>query len=385
MPEVPLHHLFIFVFNMRKNIYYYLQIYLFLIVISSSVFGYLKGVNSRFTLTENRSLAQKPILKIQNLKTFPKLYSDFFNDHFGFRPLLVQLGNIIQVKLFKSSPNNLVTIGKDDWFFYNSEDTYLDSLHAHPFTDDELLKVKTNLVNAKEHWATQGAKFVFLIAPKAQTVYPELLPSYLKSSNGLSQREQIKKYLQGSNISIIDPTESLTLAKSLGQVYYKYDTHWNQLGAWVVYQQLLKSLSTDFPSLQPTPLEDFTVSYADNPRKDLAVLVGGETFLHEEEPMLKLKSGEKALDIVSPCPNLYFQCPKIVKAIQGQGTPKALFLRDSFLTNVIPFLSEHFSESTYLWGIAPYSLQDFESTRPDVVIYELTERDLWRLLTPVFE
>src|SRR3989344_5770402 len=330
---------------MRKNIYYYLQIYLFLIVISSSVFGYLKGVNSRFTLTENRSLAQKPILKIQNLKTFPKLYSDFFNDHFGFRPLLVQLGNIIQVKLFKSSPNNLVTIGKNDWFFYNSEDTYLDSLHAHPFTDDELLKVKTNLVNAKEHWATQGAKFVFLIAP----------------------------------------TESLTLAKSLGQVYYKYDTHWNQLGAWVVYQQLLKSLSTDFPSLQPTPLEDFTVSYADNPRKDLAVLVGGETFLHEEEPMLKLKSGEKALDIVSPCPNLYFQCPKIVKAIQGQGTPKALFLRDSFLTNVIPFLSEHFSESTYLWGIAPYSLQDFESTRPDVVIYELTERDLWRLLTPVFE
>lgn len=363
----------------------FLLVSLFLLIILTPAVGFFYGVNSHFNLAENRNLAPEPAFRFKDLKTFTKQYGDFFNDHFGYRPLLVQLGNFLQVKLFRSSPNNLVVIGQDDWLFYNSEDTYLDSLHAHLFSDSELAQIKSNLLKAKESSAGQGAEFAFIIAPKAQTIYPEYLPDYLKANEGQSQRQQIEDYLQGSEISIIDPTEDLRKDKNLGQLYYKYDTHWNELGAWVVYQKILTTLSSNFPKLAGYPLENHVRSFQDNPRKDLAILVGGESFLDEQEPTLQLKSGEEAKDIISPCPNPYFQCPKVVKAVDDESRPKILVLRDSFMTNVIPFLSEHFKESTYLWGIAPYSQKDIDTIKPDIVLYELTERDLWRLLTPVLE
>ena len=62
---------------------------------------------------------------------------------------------------------------------------------------------------------------------------------------------------------------------------------------------------------------------------------------------------------------------------EDPGLPRALVFRDSFLTAVIPFLSENFQYSKYYWNNWDADTPIAEmiaSVRPDIVIEEVVER-----------
>jgi alginate O-acetyltransferase complex protein AlgJ len=69
----------------------------------------------------------------------------------------------------------------------------------------------------------------------------------------------------------------------------------------------------------------------------------------------------------------------LITEIPGSTLPKAVIIRDSFASALVPFLSEHFSRAVYIWQ------KDFDATainqeRPDVVIHEIVGRHLYTFI-----
>ena len=70
---------------------------------------------------------------------------------------------------------------------------------------------------------------------------------------------------------------------------------------------------------------------------------------------------------------------RLVTEIPGSTLPRAVIFRDSFVSPLAPFLSEHFSRAVYLWQ------NDFDANvvleeHPDVVIQEIVGRHLYGFL-----
>ena len=67
---------------------------------------------------------------------------------------------------------------------------------------------------------------------------------------------------------------------------------------------------------------------------------------------------------------------RLVTEIDDASLPRAVIFRDSFVSPLVPFVSEHFSRAVYLWQ------NDFDANavlieHPDVVIQEIVGRHLY--------
>lgn len=329
-----------------------LFILIFLLVISLPLLGRLININQKFQIEENRNL------------------TDSFDDQFGFRPILVKASSEVKLNLFRSSTNDLVALGKDGWLFYRSDDTFLDDIGANNFSPSELAAIRKNLQQTKDYLTGRGIKSYFLIAPKPQDVYAEYLPDYYHPGN--TRLKQLQN-------QFINPTNTLRNSKNLGQLYYKYDTHWNYLGAYVAYRELMKQMR-----ITPLGPEDFNLTYQPSQHKDLAILLGVSDFLSESEPILTPKKPESHQ--TSPlCSNIYAQCLEVTTKANIPKTNRVLVYRDSFGTFLIPYISETFSDVHYIWRLPPHPTDVIEQEKPDIVIFEMTERDLSWLLNPLLK
>jgi hypothetical protein len=104
-----------------------------------------------------------------------------------------------------------------------------------------------------------GIKFYIVIAPTTYEMYPENLPLYiLRARKTLT--DKFCAELQNSNIPFIYLKEMLLENKTAGQLYRKYDPHWNELGAYFAYNAMANLMKKDFPEIPIYPLTDFELT-----------------------------------------------------------------------------------------------------------------------------
>jgi hypothetical protein len=70
---------------------------------------------------------------------------------------------------------------------------------------------------------------------------------------------------------------------------------------------------------------------------------------------------------------------RLVTEIPRSTLPRALVVRDSFASRLVPFLSEHFSRAVYLWQ-NDFIPDDVLKSKPDVVIQEIVGRHLYNFI-----
>lgn len=358
-------------------------IILFWLIILGPVIALGLGVGQILVLNENRNLASKP--KMGFYKNFPNQFTNYFNDNFPLRSLFIVADRWLRYRVFGVSPNQAITIGKENWLFYTPDIQYIDTVNAQAFSQEDLKEIKNNLEGISENFKKLGIKFYFMVAPNKQSIYPEYLPSYMKKVREDSRLDQLSEFLKGDEkIVFINPKEELLAAKNNGAVYLKYDTHWNEMGAFVAYQKLINRISQDFKNITPKILSDFSINEEVAPNNDLAIQMGVEGNFKEITPIFTDKSAEAKI-VLEDCPKIFISCPLMVREKSDYKLPKLLMYRDSFGVGLIPFISENFRRSYYLWKGTPYSTEIIKTEKPEIVIWELTERELWRLKDKVFE
>lgn len=202
--------------------------------------------NFDHTNYENRTLASKPIFMSTNINEYPKKYEEYFNDYLPFRNELVKLKNLNDIFMFKNIFSRRVLLGKYKWLFTkdaNLTEKYI-GIEEYNFTEKELEKAKNNLIYFRDELKKKNIDFIFMVCPDKPFIYFKYMPDYIKRKSIKSGTDIFVEYIKNnSDIKVVYPKEELLKYKDKYQLYYKYDTHWNNLGAYIGYSELMKSLN----------------------------------------------------------------------------------------------------------------------------------------------
>lgn len=336
------------------------------------------GLIKNFRSLEKRLLTEKPDFSFT--KKFARDFESYFDDNFGFRNRLVSWGGGIS-KLFKSSKNpDLVMFGEDNWLFYNRriEDPNMFESYTRTnlFTPDSLkLLVKTWEVR-KEKYEAADKKYLLAFWPNKHSIYPEKMSLTMKAQvkDTISRVDQLLGYMEkaGSKVKLTDVRRKLLEEKKENQVYYKADSHWNDYGAFLGYQDFFRQ-NHDILGVNPKSEADFDIKWTNYYAGELIQLLGvanrGE--FKDQRPELTLKNNKDQIQYL-PIEGY----PKLtVKTINEKAGNKlkALVFRDSFSRSLVQFFSLHFYEVTYIWGHKEYYVNKED---PDVIIDCFVEREL---------
>jgi hypothetical protein len=322
----------------------------------------------------------------QLFKSFNVLQRGYLEKTFGYRKLMVRLENILDIFLLHA-PNQYQTVikGKGDWLFLSQENNELNVLQDYRsvrlFSQSQLARW-VDVYRDRQSWlAARGIRYLVVVAPNKHTVYPEHLPSQFNKVSPVSRTDQLVAALEGAGIAVLDLRQTMDVVKRQALAYYRTDTHWTTFGAFAGYVQIMKSLGRWFPQFEPEIRGDFDIAIVPNLNGGLASMLALGDFFPESRVVFTPRFQRKALETAAPLPvPPYFQ-PTVVMDTHDPARPSAVVFRDSFAHELIPFLSEHFNKTTYLWPYpsTPREVRYFdkaliEKEKPAVVIDEFVER-----------
>ena len=190
--------------------------------------------------------------------------------------------------------------------------------------------------------------------------------------------DQLFTTLQDTGLAV-DVRPWLFEAKARERIYHQTDTHWNNRGALVAYQQIISAVRVRVPATPPAWTRDaFEPVDRVVEALDLAAMMGLKRVLRETDLALVPRRARRARVIEPAGAAPTAEEGRLVTEVEDPSLPRAVVFRDSFVSPLVPFLSEHFSRAVYLWQ------NDFDANavlaeRPDVVIQEIVGRHLVRL------
>lgn len=325
---------------------------------------------------ENRLLSSFPKFSWSACLQYPEALNAYIEEHYSFRNTFFFLNSLLHTKVLKASalPEKVI-LGKHHWFYYNELNTVNDFRRLTPIDTGEMMNVVRILHSRKQWLEKRHIHYYILVPPNKERIYPEFMPSAYYQVNGVGHNrlDFYKKILaQSSPVQIIDPTDSLYVAKLKKDVYYTTDTHWNLYGGFKGYQCLMTAILKDFPSLTMMREEDFEISDHFVEEGDLASMLALNSIYKRKEYSFTFKDSTKELghltssDIILRFDNQH---------ILDSANLKLLMFRDSYANYLIPFLNMHFKKSVYVWNYE-FMNQLIEEEKPDIVVFESLERFL---------
>jgi alginate O-acetyltransferase complex protein AlgJ len=372
-----------------KKLFNLLFMLFFLGFIYSSSLIMLWSDKSVWSEAEKRSLTLFPPLPENFLQAtvFFSSLDDYFDDHFGFRERYIQRYQFELNRLFnRAGSSSIVIKGLDGWHFLNQFGLLQDFLGRAQLSEKQLrtwLQVQDN----KNSWLqAHSIHYQYLAIPNKQSVYPQYLMENGLKLKGTTRFEQLLTYTDNQLPPYMINVHELLRPELYDKpLYYKNDSHWNKLSAYVVFQKIMSGITERFPD------ESFTTEFEFAPDE---TGIGGNT--GEGGDLVKILMQAK-LPETYPQTKRFKRCGpytplpyRLSNIVQGhgrnsfvrrcsKGNLRAVIFRDSFLVPVEPFLSENFREIVYLWK--EYDQQNLEEImtyfKPDIVIEAIAERHMF--------
>jgi len=302
-----------------------------------------------------------------------------FDNNFHKRKYLIENFNHLKLKI-GDRVFSQVLIGQDGWMEYTGGSNLDDFQNSCPITDESVHQIARNIQLCTENAQKQGRIFLVLVAPNKASIYPDKLPSEIRSLADKSRLEKIGDYLEQNNLpKIINPTSALKLAREDYQVYFQTDTHWNSIGAYVAYIEIIKTVSQYYPEIKAFPIKKFGFKRGNPIARDLADLIQAKYIV--EADLVPVFRDAFAYDTTLPDPFGF----RGFSSTSDKSAPSLMMFGDSFgFTYLNDFLKMHFSRSFYFHRDSSSKYlnnQIFDQFDPDIIIYQVVERNLQILET----
>jgi len=323
---------------------------------------------------------------VASAKAVGKALTDGWLDrNFPFRETLIRWHNYWSSSMFGTlSPNSPVLVGKDGWLFLARDHTIKvleEDRRGAPLTEAELERLVRDFTERQAWLARHGIKYLLVVAPNKDSIYPEFLPASHPKGSGPSRLDQVMEYMaRHTTLNVVDPRPALLAAKKHTRVFYATDSHWNADGAFLCYQLIIERLSKDFPALTPMDASQFFSEEYAFLGGDLAYMAGLADLVMENKRVLipKVPMSARGMSTGREKPG-YYQ-PAQASAVEGKNLPRAVFFHDSYFWDMLPFLGEHFSRAVYVWvrpgehGRSVFDKDLILEEKPDVVVEQIAER-----------
>ena len=342
------------------------------------VFLFLLGFPSVKLLAElpGTKLGTRPPLNL-TLGTLTK-WRQYLVENFGGRAQLIRMNAELRANVLGVTTNPKVLVGRSGWLYLADEYGVEDIRHQMPFSEQEL-RAWGDYLMGMDRWAKKrGIPFLLIFTLNKQTVYPEYLPGWVTKVGPASRLDQLKTYLkEHADITTIDPRETLSAGKH-EQLYYKTDSHWNDLGMILAAEPITRQLQAWFPKVQVSSRADFEVTHSPTAGGDLARMLGSRDLRTDERVNLIPRTPRRAVfSTATELTGLDVRYQDFLIS-QRAGAPigRAVVYRDSFLKPMLAILAESLGRGVFVWGAeVDYTLLDRE--HPDVVILQMIERRLY--------
>jgi len=360
-------------------------IIVFFIMLTFPVIDMNTGITRRIENSENRNKKEFPEFHLDRLLTFPAEFDLYFSDNFGARDLMFKLYSGFKYYFLKVSPlQEKVVIGDDSWLFLgNSFNKVIDkTIGLKKLSKNELQKISENIDSNWNALNRMGISYYIAVPPDKHSVYNDRLPYWCRTSHPDNLFKSVQAYVDSAlNFKIIDLKEYINEKKKDELLFFKTSSHWNQLGAFYAYQQLMKILHQDYPELKILELGNYSIDTMEVNKLDLSNILNLN--IKEETAILNPLFTETASLIEEPVPDfIHFDHERKDAWIRYRNPMinnlKVLIFRDSFTTAMLPYLKESFGESLFIWDIK-LSKKLIEQEKPDIIIQIIAERTIDQL------
>lgn len=245
-----------------------------------------------------------------------------------------------------------VLLGKEDWLFYKSTedgDPISDYQGINHYDEATMQAVADKLTNERNQFANYGIDFYILSIPNKSSVYPEYMPDTIERKDTTSRTDLLMKYLEeNTDLNVVDAKPILEKAKKKKQVYYKSDTHFNQIGAFVTVQALKDKIDGKTDSLKDVKFDKVMNNYSG----DLACLCDMQDTFNND---------------------IQYQLDAATVNTKIKSNKRILVIGDSFSEVMQSIMSQYFAEvkTVNIWSFEPSLLDEY---KPDIVVWEHAER-----------
>lgn len=269
---------------------------------------------------------------------------------------------------------NEVIIGRSGWLFLAGDGNLSYYLRENVLSDEEMNEYSRVLSELNKLCVEKGKKFAVIIAPNKDQVYSEYMPSYTFSAKEKRTEKLVNHIKANTTVPIAYAYDELKYADRYWQTYYKYDSHWNMVGAFIGTQTLLSLIGKDVTSPMDIRIyEDFR--YKPNDLISLGAL-NDEDFPLERDYFV----GYKPEVVTEPLTEGEIDLATFYRTASNVGdNSKCVFVGDSYRINMIPFVSKEFSECSFVYRDNLWEAMDYIEDA-DTIIIESVERLDYKLI-----
>lgn len=343
----------------------------------------LVGENS-----ENRVLAEKPEFSLENISEYPSLYENYYNDHLPFKNQAVKFQLYSDYIIFKSTDSKKVVLGEDRWLFYRSaevepladEKPIDDYQGINKYEDHEKHIILDNISAVDEFLSNKNIDFSVLICPNKENIYGEYLPDSIHKIEEQTKIDDLIAFLdENTGVEILYPYEQLKNNKDNYMLYYKYDTHWSELGGFIAAQEI-----REYYQGERNEITEFEVAEsASIPPRDLAGMLNMSEYFDDD--VKYTVSGYKddiRVNLIESTPDGVLHVFNSTAA----DDRRVMIIRDSYGEALMPYVCKDFKDVIYVHRNG-FDQGFIDVYQPDIVIYQVVERatdDMYDL-TKIFQ
>jgi alginate O-acetyltransferase complex protein AlgJ len=331
-------------------------------------------------------------------RLYPKQFDDWYPENFPLRSELIHLGNRLRYQVLRSSTTGNVLFGKRGHLFFAGQQNIEIYRHLIPFPEEQVSAAVARLEERASRLAAVGIKYILVVAPDPHTIYPEDLPDWVKPISKKSRLDQFVEEARSCKyLTLVDLRPSLIKNKSRGRLYHLTDTHWNDLGAFIACEDIMKAVDSDKNGAAGSHIphldldHDYIVSRRWLRGGDLANMLGLADEMREEEVEVTKRNGSH-VQVVGEGDPVHAQLRKNIQDSGGftaeqshefdtinpdvDPSRRVLVFRDSFCSYMTSYISEEFYAAHYVWSNGIYGQGYVDNFKPTVVIQEVVERSL---------
>jgi hypothetical protein len=251
---------------------------------------------------------------------------------------------------------------------------------------DRMIERWGEVMRARRDWCeARGIHFLVVVAPDKQTIYPERLPAVVRDREDLHVLDRAQAVWRAEPaVSVVDLRPELLAAKQYGSLYYRYDTHWTPLGAYLGAARMIEALTDVLPVPAAPPWTRVAHLHQQRVAGDLWRMAGMRGSAPAEDVLVADRPGARArrTDEAVAAPEaqrLKHLAPLVWKG--GTG-PRMVLFHDSFADWEFQALLAERSDRLVAVGTYHFIEEVVLRERPQVVVCQMVERTLVTITAP---